>query len=160
YWKRSFAASQVPSHFTTATFLSAPPADSTPITAATASVVALPPMAQASTGASPFAIAAASPSQPGNPQAPQLAPGRAFLTSCSLTDFSTWNFSLTTPRATAKTKPRIASTAIGIIIVSNIAPSYANPAKPIKAIAISPRVTRVIGTPLKVSGNELYSILS
>ena len=162
YSYKSFALSHVPLHLTTATCFSPAPADSTPIALATESVTDCPPITQAETGASPFAIALAQPSHPGYPQAPQLAPGSSSLTLSTIGSVFTSNFLLITPSNTANKNPNPASTTAGIkILFINITfLLYANPAKPIKAIDIRPRVIKVIGPPLKASGKSLSSIFS
>ena len=71
---------------------------SCPMIAAIFAAAAAPPTGQAFTGASPFAMAAASPSHPGNPQPPQLLPGSSSLTCISLSSTSTANFFPATPR--------------------------------------------------------------
>ena len=105
----SFVASHVPLHLTLATIFSPAPA-STPIIAATFSATAAPPTGQPFTGASPLAIAAAKPPQPGNPQPPQLAPGKTSSTSASLGSTSTANFLEAKSRIIPKIKPSIPST--------------------------------------------------
>ena len=66
---------------------------------------------QASGFASPSAIAAARPSQPGYPQPPQLLPGNASRTLISFSSIFTLNFSLATPRRIPAKIPTIPMTA-------------------------------------------------
>lgn len=69
----SLQTSCEPWHSNTATFASA--FAETPIIAPTFAAAGPAPTEQPFTGALPLATAAAKPSQPGNPQAPQFAPG-------------------------------------------------------------------------------------
>ena len=99
----------MPLHLTLATNFSPEPA-STPIIAATFSATPAPPTGQPLTGASPLAIAAARPPQPGNPQPPQFAPGNTSNTSASFGSTSTANFFEAKSRIIPKIKPSTPST--------------------------------------------------
>src|SRR5699024_1297079 len=79
---------------------------------------ASPPTGHPFTGASPLAIAAARPSQPGYPQPPQLFPGRASLTAISRSSVSTANFLPATPRKIPIKRPTAATTTVATIIAS------------------------------------------
>ena len=85
----------------------------TPITSAIFSAVSAPPIAQEVTSAFPSAIAAARPSHPGNPQAPQFAPGRQFLTAKTLGSTSTAKTFEAIERTTPNRPPIIARMIIG-----------------------------------------------
>ena len=100
----SDAFSQVPAHFTNATFFTNSPA-STPMIALIFSAAAAPPTGQPFTGASPFAIAFASPSQPAYPQPPQLFPGSSARMATSFSSTGTLNFSEAIPSKIAISRP-------------------------------------------------------
>ena len=155
----------MPAHFTNATFFT-PASTFTPIISLTFAATGSPPTGHCPTGASPFAIAAASPEHPAYPQPPQLLPGSTSSIASSLGSTSTLNFSPEIPRKNPRIIPTAPTTKAAIIIavtfISLFLQSYTEtiPENPIKAIAIRHAVRSTMAVPWKGFGISLYSIFS
>ena len=116
YLNFSVAYSGVPWHITHATCFAESTA-SAPMNAASLSAVSFPPTGQELQGAPLFTMASASPSQPGNPQAPQFAPGNISLTLSTLLSTWTSNFLDAKPKSNANKIPSAPKIINGVKIV-------------------------------------------
>src|SRR5699024_5785175 len=107
-------------------------------------------------------------SQPAQPQAPQLAPGRTSLNFAAVSSTSTANTLDAIESSSPAIKPVPVTMETGTRIVPNIIVSSpfrylnipsATLAKPMKDIDTMEAATRVIGIPWKLFGNSTVSIL-
>jgi len=108
------AFSQVPLHFTNATFLVT--STSLPIISAIFAATIAPPTGQADAIASPLAIALARASQPAYPQPPQLLPGSASLIAISFSSVFTSKALPAKPRSNPIINPVPPTRQVAIII--------------------------------------------